>query len=115
VQAALVGGDFGIDLGVGALQVDVGDQGWATVAGAGDVEDLIAGLADQPVELGVDEVEAGGGAPMAEEPRLDVLGAQRLAQQRVVLQVDLGDGEVVGRLPVGDKAVQLGFAQLGHR
>ena len=28
-------------------------------------------------------------APVAEQPRLDVLGAQRLAQQRVVLQVDL--------------------------
>jgi len=49
------------------------------------------------------------------QARLDVLGPQRLAQQRVVLQVDLGDGEVVRRLPVGDKTVQLGFAQLGHR
>ena len=36
-----------------------------------------------------------------EQPRLDVLGLQRLSQQRVVQQVDLADREVVGRAPVG--------------
>src|SRR5205823_13092192 len=35
------------------------------------------------------------------QPRLDVLGQQRLAQQRVAHQVDLPDGQVVGRPPVG--------------
>ena len=114
-QPGLVRGDLRVDLGVGALEVDVGDDRRAAVAGAGDVEDVVAGLADQPVEVGVDEVQAGRGAPVAEQARLDVLGPQRLAQQRVVLQVDLGDGQVVGRLPVGEQAVQLRFAQLSHR
>jgi hypothetical protein len=36
-----------------------------------------------------------------EEPRLHVLRAQRLAQKRVVEQVDLPDGEIVGGAPVG--------------
>jgi hypothetical protein len=36
-----------------------------------------------------------------EQPRLDVLEPQRLAQQRVVAQVDLADGEVVGGAPPG--------------
>ena len=44
---------------------------------------------------------------MAEQPRLDVLGAQRLAQQRVVAQVDLRDGEVVRRVPVREQVVEL--------
>ena len=47
-----------------------------------------------------------------EQPRLDVLGGQRLSQQRVVEQVDLPDGEVVRGSPVG---VQLGELLLGQR
>jgi hypothetical protein len=35
-----------------------------------------------------------------EEPRLDVLGTQRLPEQRIVLEIDLADGQVVGRPPV---------------
>ena len=38
---------------------------------------------------------------MSEEPRLDVLNAKRLAEQRVVEQVDLADGQVVRGTPVG--------------
>jgi hypothetical protein len=85
------------------------------VPGAGDVEHVLISRADQPVELDVDEVEAGGGAPVTEQARLDVLRPQRLPQQRVVPQIDLGDGEVVGRLPVGDEAIQLRICQLSHR
>ena len=33
-----------------------GDHGRPAVARAGNVQDLVAGFADQPVELGVDEV-----------------------------------------------------------
>jgi hypothetical protein len=58
-------------------------------------------LDDQAVEMDVDEVEAGGGPPVAEEPRLDVLSLQRLFQQRIVLQVDLADREIVGCAPIG--------------
>ena len=46
-------------------------------------------------------------APVAEQPRLDVLGAQRLAEQRVVEQVDLADRQVVGGPPVGVDQPQL--------
>ena len=41
---------------------------------------------------------------MAEQPRLDVLGLQRLAQQRVGQQVDLADGQVVGGPPLDSGA-----------
>jgi hypothetical protein len=36
-----------------------------------------------------------------EQARLDVLDRKRLAQERVVEQVDLTDGEVVGGTPPG--------------
>jgi hypothetical protein len=38
---------------------------------------------------------------MAEKPRLDVLPLQRLAEKRIVEEVDLADGEIVRRPPVG--------------
>ena len=113
-QPRLVGGDLGVELRVGALEVGVGHHRRPAVAGTGDEEDLLVAAADQPVELGIDEVEAGRGAPVAEQARLDVLGPQRLPQQRVGLQVDLGDGQVVGRLPVAEQPVQLRFAQFSH-
>ena len=53
----------------------------------------------RPVQQDVDHRQAGAGAPVAEQPRLDVLERERLAQQGVVLQVDLADREVVGRGP----------------
>ena len=45
-------------------------------------------------------------APVPEQPRLDVLGPQRFAQQRVVEQIDLADREVVRGAPVGVDAVE---------
>jgi hypothetical protein len=44
---------------------------------------------------------------VAEQTRLDVLGAQRLAQQRVVAQVDLRHREVVRGVPICEQAVEL--------
>ncbi len=41
---------------------------------------------------------------MAQQPRLDVLRLQRLAQKRVVAQVDLRDGEVAGRFPTSSSS-----------
>src|SRR5699024_11368919 len=40
-----------------------------------------------------------GGAPVTQQPGLDVLRTQRFLQQRVVQQVDLPDGQVVRRTP----------------
>ena len=56
---------------------------------------------DRSVQVRVDEIEAGHGAEVAEQPRLHVLRLQRLAQERVVEQVDLPDREVVRGSPVG--------------
>ena len=55
----------------------------------------------------VQKVESGCRAEVTEEPRLDVLRRERLAQERIVEQVDLADGEVVGRAPVRVEQAQL--------
>lgn len=91
----------------GALQPGVGHDGRASVAGAGDQHGVEVARHDHPVEVGVDQVEAGAGAPVPEQSRLDVVGGQRLAQQRIVQQVDLPDGEVVRGAPVGVQPAQL--------
>lgn len=89
-----------VGVGVAALQPGVGEDGGSAVAGPPHAQGAqVAGL-DHPVEVGVDEVEPRRGAPVAEQPRLDVLGDERPGQQGVGHQVDLADGEVVGRTPV---------------
>lgn len=50
--------------------------------------------------MGVDEVEAGRRAPVPEQPRFDVFGGQRFAEQRIVQEVDLSDRQVVRGTPV---------------
>src|SRR5680860_1346635 len=69
---------------------------------------------DGTVHVGVDEVEPRAGAPVAQEPRLDVLELEGLAQQRVVEQVDLSDGQVVGGAPVRVDASQEPLVGHGH-
>ena len=100
-QPVLVAADVGVDLAVGALEVGVGDDAGAAMARSGHVDRVRVAGADRPVEMHVEEVEARGGAEVPEQPRLHLLGDQRLAQQRVVEQVDLPDREVVGGAPPG--------------
>src|SRR2546427_13129453 len=50
---------------------------------------------------------------MPEEPRLGVRGPERLAQERIGLEIDLSDGEVVRRAPTGVQQVELVAGQ-GH-
>src|SRR5699024_9332916 len=51
--------------------------------------------------------------PVPEQARFDVLTLQRLAQERVVLEVDLAHGEVVRGPPPGVERLELGGARGG--
>ena len=106
-HALAVGGDVRVDLAVGPLQVGVGHEAGPAVTRAGDVDGVQVPVADDAVHVGVDEVEAGRRAPVAQQARLDVLGPQRFAQQRVGQQVDLADREVVGGPPVRVETIRL--------
>ena len=94
-----VGGDVGVDLAVGAVQVCVGHQAGAAVSRTGEVDRGLLAFLDHPVEVGVEEVQPRRGAPVTEQARFDVLAGQRRAQQRVVQQVDLPDRQIVRRPP----------------
>ena len=55
---------------------------------------------DHAVHVGVNEIQARRGAPVAQQARLDVLLAQRFAQQRIFHQIDLADRKIIGSAPV---------------
>src|SRR5579883_1821272 len=77
-QAGRVHGDLGIDLRVRAFQIHVGYDGRAAVPGPGEEDHVHIVLGDQPVQVRVDEIEAGGRPPVPEQSGLDVLGAERI-------------------------------------
>ncbi len=55
----------------------------------------------------VDEVQARRGAPVPEQPRLDVLEGEWLTQQRIVIQIDLPHRQIVGCTPIRVHLTQL--------
>ena len=69
--------------------------------GAGDIDHVEVVFLDDPVKVNVNEVQAGRGSPMTEEPRLDVILCEGLLEQRIVVEIDLTDREVVGSPPIG--------------
>jgi hypothetical protein len=56
-----------------------------------------------------------GRTPVAQQPRLDVFDGERLAQQRIVEQVDLAHRQVVGGAPPGVDAREFGFRHTARR
>ena len=93
--------DVRIHLAVGAFEVGVSDQRRTAVPGADDVDHVQVIALDDPIEMHAEHVQARRRAPVAEQPRLDVLALERLSQERIVEQVDLADRQVIGGPPVG--------------
>ena len=116
-QPVLAEADVRVPLGVGAFEVRVCDKTWPAVARAGDEDHRQVARGDCAVQVGVEEVQPWGGAEVSEQARFDVLGAQRLAQQRIVEQIDLSDREIVGGAPVRVDELELcrGRAFDAHR
>ena len=101
--------DVRINLAIRLLQICVGHQPGAAMAGTGDVDDVQVVLLDHAIQVHVHEVQARRRAPMTEQTRLDVGARERLLQQRVVIEVDLSDRQIVCGAPVGvDSADELG-------
>src|SRR6185437_5883737 len=74
----LVPRDVGIALGVAPLEIGVADERRPAVARARDVDHLQVVLADDPVEMHIDEVLSRSRTPMPEEAWLDVARFERL-------------------------------------
>ena len=110
--------EAGTGVGSGLVGVAGRDERGAAVAGPGEVDHLLARVADEARGVRVDEGQAGAGAPVAEEAGLDVVREELAAQERVVLEVDLADGQVVVGAPPGvhgGGVVETQLARLGAR
>ena len=92
--------DLGMHIGVCSFEVRAGVQRRAAMAGAGNVNHIRVGLADQPVQMHVNKILPGGSAPVPQQPRLDVFFRERLAQQRIIQQIDLADAEIIRGAPI---------------
>jgi hypothetical protein len=66
----------------------------------GQVDHVGIGVLDQAVQVHVDEAEARRSSPVSQQPGFDVFRTQRLAQQRILLQIDLANRQVIGGAPV---------------
>ena len=108
----LVAGQRAVHLTGRPLEVRVRDRRRTAVPRPDDPDGVQAALLDDPPGMDVDEVQARGGPPVAQEPGLDVLRPERLAQERVVQEVDLADREVVRGAPVGVDPLEI---RLAHR
>jgi hypothetical protein len=106
--------DVRIKLAVGALQVRIRDHSGAAVAGASQVDGIQIVVLDQAIEMGVDEVETGRGPKVPEQSRLDVLDLQRFAEKWIRVQINLTDGKIVRRTPIGVNFAQLFGSQGLH-
>ncbi len=108
LQSGLVLADVGINLAVGPLQIGVGDHCRPAVPGAGNIDHVEIVFLDDPVQVYVNEVLPGGRAPVPQQHMLHIRQRQRPPQQRIVVEINLPDREIVGGAPVGvDLAEQL--------
>jgi len=106
-QSVHIARNVRIDLAVAAFQISVRNHARAAMTGTADIEHAEILRPDDAVEMRVDEIQPRRRAPMAEQTRLDVLGPQGLAQQGIVQEIDLPDGEVVRGAPVAIEEIEL--------
>ena len=68
---------------------------------ADDIDHVQVIALDDPVKMNAQHVQARRRAPVAEQPRLDVLPLERLPKKRIVEQVDLAHRQVIRGALVG--------------
>ena len=100
-QPSLVFALVRVDLGVGALEIDRRQNSRRTVPGSGQEDHVQVEFLDQAVQVNIGERQAGARSPVSEQPVLDVLGLEGFFQQRIVLQIDHAERQVVAGSPIG--------------
>src|SRR6516164_7846216 len=73
-----------IHLAISSFQVGVRDQCRAAVSGTGHVDHVQVLLANEAVQMDIEEVQTGSGTPVTEQARLYVFLRQRLLKQWVI-------------------------------
>ena len=98
--------DVRVDLAVAALKVGIRNKEISAVSGTGQEDHIQIIALDRTVQMRVDEVLSGYRAPVADDLFLDHIGGQRLPKERVLQQIQLAGGQIVGRAPVGVHLLQ---------
>ena len=99
LQAAQVLAAIRVHVAVRTFEVHRPEHAGRAVARPGQIDDVDVVLANGAVEVGVDEAERGTRAPVAKQALLHMLGRERLAQQRIVAQIDHAGRKVVACAP----------------
>ena len=92
--------DVRVNLAVSALKVGVRHEEIAAVTRTGQQDHIQIILLDDAVQMNINQVLTGHRAPVADDLLLDVLGLQRLLEQRVIEQVKLTGCKIICRPPV---------------
>src|ERR1700676_683435 len=96
-----------IQFAVGALEKCVRHHAGSAMTRTSNVDNVQIQLFDEPIEMKIDEIQAGRGSPMAKQAWLDVFNFQRLTQKWIPEKVYLPNGEVVCGAPVCVHPAQL--------
>ena len=104
---------IGINLAVGALQVRLRYHGVSAMTGTGEIDHIQVIFFNDTVEMRIDEILTGYGAPMPDNFTLDVFRLQRFPQKGIVQQIKLTGCQIVGCPPPGVEIVQFLFIQYG--
>ena len=102
----------GIDLGIRPFEIYRPKHARRAVAGAGEEDRVQIIFVDQSIQVDIAERQSRARAPMAEQTALDVIGLERLSQERILLQIDHAHGQVIAGAPVSVNLLQLFFGQL---
>ena len=105
-QPSLVLADVRINFAVRALEIRVAHDGRAAVPGARDVNHVEVIFLDDPVQVHVDEVLPRGRAPVPQQHGLHIGERQWPLQQRIVVEINLADRQIVCGAPIGIHLVE---------
>lgn len=108
--------DIRIDFGIGSLQVGVRHQPRAAMTRTDNADHVQVVELDQAIEMDIDEIQSCRRTPMAKQARFDMFQPKRNLKKRIVLQIDLPDGQVVCRSPISVHLLkQFGRQGVWHR
>src|SRR6478609_5886080 len=100
-EAGLVFALIGINFGVRSLEIYRTENSGCTVSRACKKDHVQSVFLDQAHEVKIGECQTRAGSPVSQKTVLDVLRFQGFLKQRIALQVDHAERQVVAGAPVG--------------
>ena len=96
-----------VELRVRTFEIGVRHHARPAMPRTADVNDVEVIHLDDAIKVHVDEVQPWSRTPVSQQTRLDVLEFQRLTQQRIGVEVNLSDREIIRSAPVSIHLAQL--------